>query len=124
MPRSDGSRPVVVVADDESHILQLLAMVLGDLGAEVVGVRNGELALRAAQERRPALLISDVMMPRLRGDELCRRVKADPELARTAVVLLSAVSREDIPESGADAFVAKPFDLDEIEALARRYLGL
>jgi CheY-like chemotaxis protein len=112
----------VVVADDESHILRLLAMLLEDLGAEVVAVRNGELALAAVRERRPTLLVTDVMMPRLRGDELCRRIKTDPALAGTPVVVLSAVSEEDLPELCADEYVAKPFDLAQIEAIYRRYV--
>jgi two-component system alkaline phosphatase synthesis response regulator PhoP len=118
-PRS--IRPLVVVADDESHILQLLTMVLEDLGAEVIAVRNGELALHAVRERRPALLLTDVMMPRLRGDHLCRRIKDDPTLAGTPVVVLSAVSQEDVRDFCADEYVAKPFDLDQIEALYHRF---
>jgi DNA-binding response OmpR family regulator len=120
---ADGARPVVVVADDESHILQLLTIVLSDLGAEVVAVRNGELALRAARERRPALVITDVMMPKLRGDELCRRIKADAELGGTPVIILSAVTQEDVPDACADVYLTKPFDLPDVEALFHRFVG-
>jgi CheY-like chemotaxis protein len=113
---------VVVVADDESHILQLLTLVLEDLGAEVVAVRNGELALAAVRERRPALLLTDVMMPKLRGDRLCRVIKDDPHLAATSVVILSAMSLEDIVDPCADEYVPKPFDLRSIDGLFRRYV--
>jgi DNA-binding response OmpR family regulator len=88
----------------------------------VVAVRNGELALRAVRERRPALLITDVMMPRLHGDVVCRMVKEDAELGGTPVVVLSAVSQEDIVGLCADAYLAKPFDLDSIEALYSRFV--
>jgi CheY-like chemotaxis protein len=121
--RGDGrrARPVVVVADDEAHIRELLALVVGEAGAEAVPVADGEQALRAVRERSPALVLTDVMMPRLRGDELCRRLKADPATAALPVVLLSAIGPVDAAASGAECFVRKPFDLDEIERLVRRY---
>jgi CheY-like chemotaxis protein len=121
--RGDGgaSRPVVVVADDEAHIRELLALVVAEVGAEPVAVADGEEALRAVRERSPALVLTDVMMPRLRGDELCRRLKADPATAALPVVLLSAMAPIDAAASGAEGFVRKPFDLDEIERLVRRY---
>jgi CheY-like chemotaxis protein len=90
---------------------------------DVVAVASGDLALAAAAEVRPALVITDVMMPRLRGDELCRRIKADPALAATPVVLLSAVARADLPDVGAEAYLGKPFDLDDVVALVHRYAG-
>jgi CheY-like chemotaxis protein len=115
------SRPIVVVADDEAHIRELLALVVAEAGADVVTVADGEEALRAVRERSPALLLTDVMMPRLRGDELCRRLKADPATAALPVVLLSAIPPTEVAASGAESFVRKPFDLDEIERLVRRY---
>jgi CheY-like chemotaxis protein len=118
---ADGRRPVVVVADDEGHIRLLLAELVEEVGAEAVAAADGEEALRAVRERSPALLLTDVMMPRLRGDDLCRRLKADPATAGLPVVLLSAVSPLDAAEVGADQFVSKPFDLDEVEELVRRY---
>jgi CheY-like chemotaxis protein len=122
-PDPDGARPrpVVVVADDEPHIRELLAAIVADAGAEAVLAADGEQALRAVRERPPALVLSDVMMPRLRGDELCRRLKADPATAALPVVLLSAVLPFEPTGVGADRFVSKPFDMDEIEELVRRY---
>jgi CheY-like chemotaxis protein len=119
--RGDRARPVVVVADDEAHIRELLALVVGEAGAEAVPVADGEQALAAVRERSPALLLTDVMMPRLRGDELCRRLKADPATAALPVVLLSAIPPAEVAASGAECLVRKPFDLDEIERLVRRY---
>jgi DNA-binding response OmpR family regulator len=62
------------------------------------------------------------MMPKLRGDELCRRIKADAALSRTPVVMLSAVSAEDVPDQCADVYLTKPFDLPEIEAVFHRFV--
>ncbi len=120
---SVSARAKVVVADDEVHVVELIAMLLEALGVEVVKAYNGEQALRAVLEHRPRLLVTDVAMPRLRGDELARRIKQSPETANVRVVIVSSHSRECIVGTSVDAFIPKPFDLDDVEEVVVEHLG-
>jgi CheY-like chemotaxis protein len=117
----DGPRPVVlprvVVADDEIHILDLLTSILEDQGYTVISASNGESAYRAVLEHHPALVMSDVMMPELRGDELCRRLKQSPTTAAIPVVLVTSLPKTNFDYDCADAFIAKPFDIVHVEAV-------
>ena len=122
-PSASGPEPpLVVIADDEVHVVDLLTMVLEALGLRVVKAYNGEQALRAIREHRPRLVITDYMMPKLDGIQLTRGLRGTPELAATRVVLMTSLPPEALPVHGADAYVAKPFDLDEIEALVTRFV--
>lgn len=121
-PIAGVPRPVVV-AEDEPHVRNLVAMLVVDLGHEPVAVADGLAALDAVRVHRPRLVVSDVMMPRMDGAELCRRLKADPATAAIPVLLLSAVRPGPDVLALADAYLAKPFDLDEVERTIVRLLG-
>ncbi|MCP3064838.1 response regulator [Myxococcus sp. K38C18041901] len=111
---------LVLVADDEPAVLEVLSQVVEDLGHDVVKARDGEEALALARTRRPHLVVTDHMMPRLSGVELCRRLKRDPDLHGVPVILLSAVLPQGAPE--ADAFLHKPFEITDFEALIHKSL--
>jgi DNA-binding response OmpR family regulator len=125
--RIDGPPPVilrrVVVADDEIHILDLLTCILEDQGYAVIAASNGESAYRAVLEHNPALVMSDVMMPGLRGDELCRRLKESPTTATIPVVLVTSLPTTNFDYDCADAFIAKPFDIDHVESVVVQLVG-
>jgi len=112
----------VVIADDEVHVANLIERILKPFGVEVVKTYDGEEAWRAVLERRRRVLVTDVMMPKLRGDELCRRVKASPETAGVAVLIVSSQTARSVVEAGADAFISKPFELDHVEKVFLRLL--
>ena len=114
---------IVLVVDDEEVIVDLLTLLLDADGRTILGAHDGVEALAVARERRPDLVISDVMMPRLDGRELCRLIRSDPELANTRVMLMSAVHKLDIGGYGADEFIRKPFDLREMDRVVRRLLS-
>lgn len=114
---------MVVVADDEPHLVALVASLLEPLGVAVVTAADGEQALQAVQTHRPRLLITDVMMPKLRGDVLCRQLKARPETAAIKVLLTSAMEGARLEHADADAYVPKPFDLDTLERSITHLLG-
>lgn len=119
----DGhDRPVVVVADDEAHNLELFALILEPFDVTIIRAADGRAALEAVREHRPRLLITDLMMPRLRGDALCRRVRADPDLAATRILLATSRVLGDASACRADAVLAKPFDLDTAEKLLATFL--
>ena len=110
----------VLVVDDDPVCRRLLEASLRKRGCEVVTARDGEEAHALAREHKPNIVITDVVMPRLNGFELCRRIKADAELRRAPVILLTALSDSgDVIgalQSGADGFITKPYDKDFLSA--------
>ena len=112
----------ILVVDDEQPLRDLLADVLELDGHRVLVAANGREALAIARRDRPDLVVSDVMMPLLNGVRLCQQLKADPSTASVPVILMSSVGPRIVNGSGADAFVKKPFDLDEVEAVVRTLL--
>jgi DNA-binding response OmpR family regulator len=116
----------ILIIDDEPNIVLSLEFLMKREGFEVAVAGDGEAALRAMAERRPDVVILDVMMPRLNGFEVCRRIRAEPALAGVRVLMLSAKGRETEVkkglELGADAYVTKPFSTRDLVAEVRRLL--
>ncbi|MBJ6765811.1 response regulator [Myxococcaceae bacterium JPH2] len=111
---------LVLVADDEPAVLEVLSQVVEDLGHDVVQARDGEEALGLARARSPHLVVTDHVMPRMSGVELCRRMKAEPVLHHVPVILLSGVLSTGTPDAW--AFLNKPFEITDFEALVRQSL--
>lgn len=112
---------LVLVADDEPAVLEVLTQVVEDLGHDVIQARDGEEAWNLARARRPNLVVTDHMMPRLSGLDLCRRLRADEVLGRVPIILLSAVLPLGAPE--AHAFLHKPFEITDFEGLVHKSLA-
>jgi signal transduction histidine kinase len=120
-------RARVVIAEDNDELRTFIVDLLG-AEHEIMAARDGEEALALVRRERPDLLVSDVMMPGINGTELCRLIKADPELSAIPVILLTArVGSEATLEGyarGADDFVAKPFHAEVLAARVRAQLRL
>lgn len=118
--------PLVVVADDAGDILALVQTALTRAGYEVVTAGDGEAALRLIRERRPALAILDVSMPKLDGLGVLVQVREDPSLAGLPVILLSALAQESDVERGyslgASKYVRKPFSPRELVSIVGEIL--
>lgn len=112
---------LVLVADDEPAVLEVLSQVVEDLGHDVIQARDGEEAWNLARARRPHLIVTDHMMPRLSGLDLCRKLRGDEGLGRVPIILLSAVLPHGAPE--AYAFLHKPFEITDFEGLIRKALS-
>jgi CheY-like chemotaxis protein len=121
-------RPVVVVVEDQADIRKLVRMTLSISDAEVYEADSGESGLRMVSELRPPVVLMDIMMPgEIDGLEACRRIKKDPKLAGTQVVMLTARGQEaDLAAgkaAGADAYLVKPFSplqlLDTVAELGK-----
>ena len=118
----------VLVVDDERDVCRLLTFSLEQGGFEVTSASTGAEALLSIGRKPPAVIVLDVGLPDLSGVELCRRLRADQELGDVGIVMLTALgSREDRIvglEAGADDYVVKPFDVQEVvlrvRALSRR----
>jgi DNA-binding response OmpR family regulator len=123
---SNGT-PTILVADDEEDLRELVSYRLSRSGYEVVEAVDGQEALELATERTPDLMVLDVMMPRLDGYELTRRVREQDALRSVPVILLTARSQEtDVSRGfdvGADDYLKKPFNPDELVARVRAVLG-
>ena len=108
-----SEQPLVLVADDDPDILDLVAFRLERAGLAVACATDGERALRLARERLPRIAVLDVMMPALDGLAVTRAIRADARTAAITVVLLTAgAQEEDVArglEAGADHYMTKPF---------------
>ena len=117
----------VLVADDDDDLLDIVGWRLERSGYDVLCAHDGEEALRLALDRRPQIAILDVMMPRLDGYEVTRRLRGHDETRAMPVILLTARAQEaDIArgfQAGADDYVRKPFSPQELGARVHAILG-
>jgi two-component system, OmpR family, alkaline phosphatase synthesis response regulator PhoP len=121
----------ILIVDDEVHIRILMEQTLEDLednGVELLIACDGAEALEIIRSQRPDLVFLDVMMPKMSGFEVCEAVKSDADLKSTYIVILTAKGQEfDVnkgQEVGADRYMTKPFDPDQIFQSAVDVLAL
>jgi DNA-binding response OmpR family regulator len=123
----ERERPVVLAADDDEDVLELIAFRLERSGYTVIVARDGEEALALARRKRPDLAVLDVMMPKLDGFELTRRLRADEATSRMPIILLTARAQDaDVQRGfdvGADDYLRKPFSPQELRARVQAILG-
>jgi len=117
----DGMATILIV-EDEEPVRHFLALLLKDAGHHVLQAMHGAKALELVDQERPDLVISDVMMPVLNGAELCKLLKARADTQAIPVILMSAAGRQAAGGAGADAFIDKPFELEDMEALVQHWL--
>jgi DNA-binding response OmpR family regulator len=115
-------RPLVLIADDDPDILELVSLTLERDGYEVAQARNGEEALRIASERHVHLAVLDLMMPGIDGYEVTRRLRARARENRLPILILSAFAEDrqaaEALAAGADAYMRKPFSPRDLLAKA------
>jgi signal transduction histidine kinase len=118
LPATLNAASQILIAEDSATQAQRLQYILEQHGYWVTAAANGRLALEAAQRSKPALIISDVIMPEMNGYELCRQVKTDARMAEVPVILVTTLSDpHDVIrglECGADNFILKPYDADQL----------
>jgi len=120
----------VLIVDDEDHLRMLIEQALEELeddGVELITAANGEEALQLIMDQRPNLVFLDVMMPKMNGIEVCRRVKQEMKLEDVYIIILTAKGQEldkkKGEEVGADMYMTKPFDPDKLLEKARTVVG-
>lgn len=121
----------ILIVDDEPFIRLLLEQVLEELedeGVELITADNGETALDIITSETPGLVFLDVMMPKMNGFDVCNRVKNELGIYNVYIVLLTAKGQEFDKQKGvdvgADIYMTKPFNPDEVLEMARKILGL
>ena len=129
--KTNNMEQKLLIVDDEAHIRMLIEQTLEELEDEDVKfftAENGEEALQIISEENPQLVFLDVMMPKMNGMEVCRRVKKELGLHNIFIVLLTAkgqeLDKQKGLEVGADLYMTKPFDPEVILNKAREVLNL
>ena len=127
-PTNSNASSTILVVDDTPANLQLLTGMLKERGYKVRPAPNGELALRAAQLNPPDLILLDICMPEMDGYEVCARLKADVRLRDIPVLFISALDEATDKvrafQAGGVDYVAKPFQLEEVDARVRTHLEI
>lgn len=122
-----GTAGLVVVADDERDIVELVAIVLTRAGFEVLKAPDGTRALELIRERLPVLCVLDGVMPGRLGFEVLREIREDSRTASVRVVILTASIEEEreLRRHGIapDAFIRKPFEVETLLAAVKRLLS-
>lgn len=122
-------RPTVLIVDDDKLVRLIATKALADADLNVVDAADGVTALQMAQELVPDLVITDALLPRLDGRELARRIKSDPALSKTKVVVITALYKgtryknEAIREFLVDDYLEKPLTPAKLRWIVARMLG-
>lgn len=117
----------VLLVDDEPNIALSLEFLMRRDGYEVRTASDGDAALQCVREKKPDLILLDVMMPGRDGYDVCQTLRADPDCAGIKIVVLTAkggaIEGEKALALGADAFFSKPFGIEELSRRVRALLG-
>lgn len=120
------TEPTVLVADDNRLIRMLIRASLTPLGCRLIEAQDGQEALDMAIEQNPDVLLLDVMMPRMHGYDVFEAVRANRALDSCRVIMLTAAAANletlESEHSGADGYILKPFDKDELRETVRALL--
>ena len=116
----------ILIVDDEQDIVESLKFVLESYDYTCYCAYNGEDGLKMARDLIPDLIILDVMMPRINGYKISRLLKFDKKYQNIPILMVTARSQEEDKligeETGADEYITKPFDLDEVIKIVKKYL--
>jgi len=113
--------------DDEPDLVETLRFPLEMEGYQVLVADNGEMGLNLARKERPDLIILDLMLPKLDGYKVCRLLKFDERFKEIPVLMVTAKTQEKDrllgKETGADEYITKPFDIEQLLEKVKAYLG-
>ncbi len=124
VPEADSARALILVVERNPAVQKLESFLLKEAGFEVEFAADGQEALDRARTNQPYLLVTEILVPRVDGLTLCRRLREDPATRAILVVVFSHLAAEDRAiEAGADAFLRKPFDPDRLIETVRRLIG-
>lgn len=122
-----GDNKKVLIVDDSESIRSILAMRFEVSGYDVIAAKDGQEALEKVKNEKPAILILDLMLPKINGYEVCRMLKFDEKYKDLPIIILSALDqqeeREKAIKSGADAYFIKLFDLDLLITKVKSFIG-
>ena len=103
LANEDDRIPVILVVDDNQQNLELLQAYLEDMQCETVPANDGQTALNIVKKDPPDLILLDVMMPKMSGFEVCRRIKSDPATENISIIMVTALNELGDIERGIDS---------------------
>lgn len=115
----------ILMVDDEDGLLKMTLLRMNKMGYEAFGGADGQEALDLARQIMPDLILLDVFLPKLDGDEAAKILKKDESLKHIPIILISAVVEtleEKFRESGADGYLFKPFETEELVGMIEKYM--
>ena len=120
----DRAAKTILICEDDDNLRQLIRVVIGG-GYRIVEAGDGDEALALTSEHRPDLIVLDLMMPRMSGLDVLRRLRSDVSVDGTHIIVMSAWpdSREEALEAGADRYLQKPFEPDELSRIVESLLS-
>ena len=128
MAFDEQQKPVVLVVDDNPHNLELILAYLEDVDCRTVSAEGGLEALEIVRNDPPDLVLLDVMMPKISGFEVCRKLKSNPQTADIPVIMVTALNEmgdiERAIQSGTDDFLSKPVNKWELITRVKTMLRL
>lgn len=120
--------PLILAVDDDEDNLLLMTEVLKPIDCSCITATNGCRALTLAEDEQPDLILLDVMLPDFKGIEIIQHLRKNPKTSAISIVAVTALARAEDRErlilAGCDDYISKPYMIDELEALIRRYLNL
>lgn len=123
---AENDKKTILIADDEPDIVETIKFLVESEGYNCLTAFDGENALKLAREQTPDLLILDVMMPKINGYKISRLLKFDSKYKNIPILMVTARSQEEDriigEETGADEYITKPFDINEILEKIKTYL--
>jgi len=123
---SESKKKTILIADDEPDIVETIKFLVEGEGFECLTAFDGEEALKLAKELSPDLVILDVMMPKINGYKVSRLLKFDAKYKHIPILMVTARTQEEDKligeETGADVYITKPFDIEEILEKINAYL--
>lgn len=119
-------RKKILIVDDESFIVETVKFALEHAGYECLVAYDGIEAVKMTREHEPDLILLDIMLPKLNGFKVCRLLKFDEKYKHIVIIMMTARTQEKDRtlglETGADEYMTKPFEIDNMLRLVRKYL--
>lgn len=126
---SQVTRPLILVVDDEKHIQKMATHAIESLGYSIIIGQNGVEGLELVRKYKPDLVLTDAMMPKMDGREMCRQIKMDSEISETKVVIMTSLYTQSKYKTEAyknfrvDDYLSKPIDINQLRTLLQKHLG-
>lgn len=124
---SVSQKPLVLAVDDNEDNLVLISFTLDLIGCNFITAKNGETTIKLAQTHQPDLILLDIMLPDINGIEIITRLRENSQTKDIPVIAVTALARPEdrrnILAAGCNDYISKPYVVDDLEAVLRRYLN-